>query len=94
MIDGVALQAINPKAYAVNTALFAGFTFLPDTPLLEAGLKLIVVNAIWLPIHFAWLGLGIWLRSLDLSGPAQRAINIAMAVSMVLVVGLALFSLR
>ncbi|WP_179379473.1 LysE family translocator [Jannaschia marina] len=91
--DGLALQAINPKAYAVNTALFAGFTFLPDAPATEAVLKLLIVNAIWLPIHFAWLGLGIWLRSLDLSGGAQRAINLAMAGSMLLVVGLALWSL-
>ncbi|SDY89114.1 Threonine/homoserine/homoserine lactone efflux protein [Jannaschia faecimaris] len=92
--DGLALQAINPKAYAVNTALFAGFTFLPDTPLVEAGIKLLIMNSIWLPIHFGWLGLGIWLRSLNLSGAVQRGINIAMAASMLLVVGLAVFSLR
>ncbi|CTQ50365.1 LysE family translocator [Jannaschia donghaensis] len=92
--DGLALQAINPKAYAVNTAMFAGFGFLPDAPLLEAGVKLLIMNAIWLPLHFAWLGLGIWLRRLDLSGRVQRGINVAMALSMLLVVGLALFSLR
>lgn len=92
--DGLALQAINPKAYAVNTAMFTGFVFLPDAPGTEAVIKLLIMNAIWLPLHFAWLGLGIWLRSLDLSGPVQRGINIAMAASMVIVVGLALFSLR
>ena len=92
--DGLALQAINPKAYAVNTAMFTGFVFLPDAQMVEAGIKLVIMNAIWLPLHFAWLGLGIWLRSLDLSGGAQRAINIAMAASMLLVVGLAIFSLR
>tara|TARA_R110002124_G_scaffold98602_5_gene244226 strand:- start:3311 stop:3910 length:600 start_codon:yes stop_codon:yes gene_type:complete len=92
--DGLALQAINPKAYAVNTALFSGFAFLPDSPLVEVTAKLLIMNAIWLPLHFAWLGLGVWLRRLDLSGSAQRAINIAMAASMLLVVGLALLSLR
>ncbi|MEM9797429.1 MAG: LysE family transporter [Pseudomonadota bacterium] len=90
---GIALQAINPKAYAVNTALFAGFAFLPEAPVAEAAIKLVIVNAIWLPIHFAWLGAGIGLRRLSLAARVQRAINLAMAASMLLVVGLALASL-
>ena len=31
IIDGISLQAINPKAYVVNTALFTGFAFWPDS---------------------------------------------------------------
>ncbi|MEM7644021.1 MAG: LysE family transporter [Pseudomonadota bacterium] len=92
--DGIALQAINPKAYAVNTALFSGFAFLPDAAATEAVVKLVILNAIWLPIHIAWLGAGVALRRLDLADRTQRAINIAMALSMLAVVGLALFSLR
>lgn len=92
--DGIALQAINPKAYAVNTALFSGFAFLPDAAGTEVVAKLLILNAIWLPIHFAWLGAGVALRRLDLSPRAQRAINIAMALSMLTVVALAVFSLR
>ena len=91
--DGLLLQAVNPKAYAVNTALFSGFAFLPDAAVQEAALKLLIVNAIWLPIHFAWLWAGVALRRLDLAPGTQRAINYAMAGSMVAVVALALASL-
>ena len=89
---GVLLQAINPKAYAVNTALFTGFQFLPDNYTLEIILKFIVVNAIWIPIHFAWLWAGISLRRMNLPHRTQRVINIAMAASMLLVVALAAFA--
>ncbi|MCK0166275.1 LysE family transporter [Jannaschia sp. S6380] len=91
--DGLALQAINPKAYAVNTALFSGFAFLPGAPLAEVAIKLLIVNAIWLPLHFLWLGAGIWLGRLDLGAGTQRAINIGMAASMLAVVGLAMSTL-
>jgi len=92
--DGLALQAINPKAYAVNTTLFTGFTFLPDATVTEAVLELVIMNAIWLPIHVVWLLAGIWLNRLALAPEVQRRINIAMALSLLIVVALALFSLR
>ena len=31
VMGGLMLQAINPKAYAVNTAFFSGFAFMPDS---------------------------------------------------------------
>lgn len=88
-IGGVALQAINPKAYAVNTALFTGFPFLADNLLLETLLKFLVMNAIWVPIHLLWLGAGVYLHRLNLSQRSHFLINIAMAVSMLTVVALA-----
>ena len=89
VFDGIALQMINPKAYAVNTTLFSGFAFGGTNLLLETLLKFLIVNAIWVPIHFLWLWLGITLRRLDLSDRAHRVINIAMSLSMLAVVGLA-----
>ena len=89
VIDGVLLQMINPKAYAVNTTLFSGFAFGGANLLAETVLKFVIVNAIWIPIHFFWLWLGITLRQLDLSERAHRAVNIAMSVSMLAVVCLA-----
>ena len=86
---GILLQAINPKAYAVNTALFTGFGFMPDNYPAEIALKFLIANVIWLPIHFAWLWAGISLRRMNLPHRTQRMINIAMAASMLLVVGLA-----
>ncbi|MGA9253602.1 MAG: LysE family transporter [Roseobacter sp.] len=92
VFGGIALQAINPKAYAVNTALFTGFGFMPNSYPLEIALKFLIVNAIWIPIHFAWLWLGITVRRMNLPHRTQRAINIAMALSMLLVVALAAFA--
>ena len=89
---GLLLQAINPKAYAVNTSLFTGFVFLPDNYTIEVLLKFVIVNAIWIPIHFAWLWAGISLRRMNLPHRTQRAINIAMALSMLAVVALATLS--
>ncbi len=87
-LGGVMLQMINPKAYAVNTNFFAGFAFMPDNLLLETVLKFAIMNAFWIPIHLGWLAAGVALRRLDLDPRIHRFINIAMALSMLAVVGL------
>ncbi|KMK68260.1 LysE family translocator [Puniceibacterium sp. IMCC21224] len=89
---GLLLQAINPKAYAVNTTLFAGFPYAPDNLLFETATKLLIANAIWIPIHLGWLWAGASLHRLNLSDRAQRRINYAMAASMLAVVILALIA--
>lgn len=94
ILGGIALQAINPKAYAVNTALFTGFGFMPQNVPLEIALKFVIANAIWVPIHLAWLWVGIALQRLDLPLYKQRMINIFMATSMLLVVLLAAYAQR
>ena len=94
IFGGILLQIVNPKAYAVNTALFSGFAFLPENYPLEVGLKFLIVNAIWIPIHFLWLWAGVSLHRLNLSERAHRRINISMAVSMLLVVILAVVGPR
>lgn len=89
IIGGVTLQAINPKAYAVSTAIFANFAFLPTNPALEAALKLLIFNVLWIIIHTVWLWLGVTIRRLDLPERTQRAINMGMALAMLGVVILA-----
>ena len=92
--NGLALQFINPKAYVVGTTLFSGFAFMPDAPVWEVMIKLIVFNAIWVPVHLIWLGAGARLGSLNLSQRTQGVINAGMAVSLLVVVGVALFAAR
>ncbi len=87
--NGLALQPINPKAYAVNTALFSGFAFMPGALAAETAIKFAILNAIWIPIHLLWLWAGVTLRRLDLDPKVQRAINVAMALSMLAVVAIA-----
>ncbi len=72
------------QAGAVNTSIQ-----MVDNYPVEIALKFMIVNAIWIPIHFAWLWLGITLRRMNLPHRTQRAINVAMALSMLLVVALA-----
>jgi len=92
--DAILLQALNPKAYVVNTAMIAGFPLGFASYWTEIAVKLVIMNLIWIPLHFLWLWFGVALRRLDLAPGVQRGINFAMAGAMVFVVLLALWSLR
>jgi threonine/homoserine/homoserine lactone efflux protein len=91
-LAGVTLQLVNPKAYAVNTTLLTGFAFLPSSLIAETLLKFLIMNLIWIPIHFGWLYVGMTIHRLKLAPHVQRRVNIAMATSMLIVVGLALLA--
>ena len=91
-LAGLLLQAINPKAYAVNTALISGFAFYPGSLLIETLLKLLIMNLIWIPVHLGWLWAGVTLHRLDLPERSHRIINIFMALAMLSVVALAIWS--
>lgn len=92
ILDGILLQAINPKAYAVNTLFFTGFAFMPDSLTTEVILKFIITGAIWIPIHLLWLWAGVTVKRMDLAPNIQRRINFAMAAAMLLVVAMAAYS--
>jgi threonine/homoserine/homoserine lactone efflux protein len=92
-VAGTMLQFINPKAYAVNTFLFSNFAFYPSSWIFEVAVKLLILNAIWIPIHFAWLQVGIVLHKLELPYARQRFVNFAMAGSLLLVVLIAAWEL-
>ena len=92
LISGVLLQFVNPKAYAVNTALFSSFAFYPSNLVLEVTTKLLIMNAIWVPLHLLWLFAGLRLNRLDLSNTATRMINLIMSASLFTVVGLSVWS--
>lgn len=89
--DALLLQAINPKAYVVNTTLFTGFAFEAMHLWQETVWKFLLINAIWIPIHLLWLGAGIGLKQLALSERVQRCINVAMALALLTVVFLAAY---
>ncbi len=86
---GVLLQIVNPKAYTVYTTLFTGFAFGPDSYLNEVGLKFLIINSIWVPIHLLWLWAGVSLHRLDISDRSHSTINALMALSMLAAVFLA-----
>lgn len=90
--DGIALQAVNPKAYVVNTTLFSGFVIFAEAYGFEVIIKFIIVNVIWLTIHFIWLWIGASIKRMNLSQKTQRFINIGMALAMLGVVALAAYA--
>ena len=92
IVAGVLLQLVNPKAYAVNTAMYTGFLIYPESLFFEIGIKFLIMNLIWFPIHLFWLFLGVYLKNLNLASKLQFKINLLMAVALVLVVILAFFS--
>ena len=92
--DGIILQAINPKAYVVNTTLFSGFAFLPQSYAAEVALKLLITNVIWTALHVLWLWVGARIKAMNLAPETQRRINYGMAAALVGVVVLAILNLR
>ena len=91
--DGIILQLINPKAYAVSTALFTSFAFYPTNFALEIIVKLLIFNVIWIPLHLLWLFAGVRVHQLALSPQQTKWVNKAMAASLMAVVILSALSL-
>ena len=93
LITGTTIQLINPKAYAVHITLFSGFAFYPIDFFIETAIKLLIANVIWILIHFLWLYLGAKINQLELPEKTQRIINVFMAICLLAVVGLSVWSI-
>ena len=86
LYEGVFLQFVNPKAYVVQGHLFIVLSLgiLPYN--LEISTKFIIVNSIWIPIHFFWLWLGISLKKWSLASNKQIWVNRGMGLALFAVV--------
>ena len=91
-LEAIFLQLINPKAYIVNGVLFAGFPIETFTLQKEIISKIIIINLVWIPVHFFWLWLGIKLRSWGLESGKQKTVNKLMGLSLLIVIILAALS--
>ena len=92
-LGGLTLQFVNPKAYAVHTTFFTGFAFYPNNFVVELGLKLVIMNFIWVLLHALWLYAGCKLYELNLSTKVQKWVNRFMAACLCLVIGLSVWSI-
>ena len=90
--EAIFLQIINPKAYLVNGILFAGFPLIGFSLQQEILIKALIINLVWIPVHFFWLWLGIKLRQWGLNKGKQAIVNKVMAFCLLVVIGLAAFS--
>ena len=92
LISGITLQLINPKAYAVHTTLFSGFVIYPESFAIETCIKIVLSNLIWVLLHFFWLYAGVKVNELNLQTQTQKLINLVMAICLVIVVILSVWS--
>ena len=76
----------------VNGILFAGFPIENLNLNEEIITKVIIINIVWIPVHFFWLWLGIRLRSWGLKSGKQNFVNKIMGLSLASVVVLAGYS--
>ena len=83
IVSGILLQAINPKAYVVNTTFVSGFAFYQSSFVMELIIKFLIINSIWIPLHLIWLYVGTVLYELNLIDKKQRIINLMLAFSMI-----------
>ena len=84
--DGIFIQLLNPKAYAVALALFFGFPLFYQSVAIETITKLLIINSIFVPAYMFWLLLGTKLRKLNLSLRLRRIVNRLLALLMLLAV--------
>jgi len=94
VLQGIALQLINPKAYLVNLTFYSGFAFYPSNFIIEVSLKLLIGNLIWIPIHFLWLYLGILFYELPIKKISKKIIQYVMSSSLIIVVLLSIVSME
>ena len=93
LVTGTSIQLINTKAYAVHTTLFSDFAFFPNDFFVETAIKLLIANVIWILIHLLWLYLGVKTNQLELPKKTQGIINVFMAICLLAVVGLSVWSI-
>jgi len=91
--SGLILNLVNPKAYAVNSALLTGFSIYPANLQMEFALKIAIMNATWIPLHLFWLQLGKFFNELNLSSSSQKLINYLMSGSLIAVIIFSIVSL-
>lgn len=82
--SGYFVGAGNPKTFAAVAALHSGFTLSPGEPVLEVVLKLVSLAPILVIVNVVWLLLGSALTRCFRDPKANRVINIAFAVALIL----------
>ena len=86
LYEGIILQFINPKAYVVQGHLFVVLSLGMDSYNIEIITKFLIVNSIWIPIHFFWLWLGLSLKKWSLHSSKQLWVNRGMGLALFAVV--------
>jgi threonine/homoserine/homoserine lactone efflux protein len=89
-LGGIFLSLVNPKGYAAMAALFSSFVLIRERIALDVAAKMIVLLMIITTVNVAWLTAGAALTRFFREPRANRAINVAFAVLLVVSVAFAL----
>ena len=84
VINGVVIQLVNPKAYAVGISLFSGFPLAINNMLTEVIIKLLLINSIFVPAYLLWLFFGKILRTQLSVSKKNKNVNVILALLMIL----------
>jgi threonine/homoserine/homoserine lactone efflux protein len=82
-VGGFLLAVANPKAYLAIAAVFAANTVLHDSSLLDAALKTMLLTAMIVLIHLAWLLAGSALSGVLQRPTSARIVNLSLAAALV-----------
>ena len=89
LLHGLGLGLSNPKAYAAFISLFASFRIVETGGHADSLAKWVVLVAIMVAVDLAWLMAGVLLGRVTLSHRQERALNAALAASIVVATALA-----
>jgi threonine/homoserine/homoserine lactone efflux protein len=81
-LGGFLLAIANPKAYVAIAAVFAGTTLVPEAHALDAMLKIVVLSAMIILIHLAWLSAGAGFSRILYDPVRSRIANILFAATL------------
>jgi len=88
LAGGLALGALNPKAWVAIGVVFAG-SHVAASPVVDAGVKVLVLTVVIVVVHAAWLAAGRLLVPLLRSPTTARLVNGLMAALLVVTAVLA-----
>jgi threonine/homoserine/homoserine lactone efflux protein len=86
---GLLLAATNPKAFAAIGAVYASVALVPESPARDAAAKVVALTVVIVIVNTAWLFIGASVPGLLRRPRIARAVNVSLAILLVLSAGLA-----
>jgi threonine/homoserine/homoserine lactone efflux protein len=86
---GFLLGMTNPKAYLAFASLLASYTLVKSSAQQDAFTKWLLLVAVMIAVDIVWLYVGVFLRALMLSQKRERALNVALGLTVLIAAGLA-----
>lgn len=86
---GLFLGLSNPKAYVAFLSLFASHAVIAGNQQADSALKWVLCVVVMMVVDIGWLLIGVALKRVKMRAPAERAVNICLALMILAATGLA-----